>query len=74
MRQAMTYQGSPLPSDVRAGREAERLHSARLLWSSVCGICALGGKLNQSENMTSLVVTLIEHSVAGIRADNAAQA
>ncbi len=58
-----------------SGRAAsERLHSARLLWSSVYGICALGGKLNQSENMTSLADTLIEHYVAGIRAGNAAQA
>ncbi len=60
-----------------SGRAAsERLHSARLLWSSVYGICELGigGKLNQSENMTSLADTLIEHYVAGIRADNAAQA
>ena len=56
------------------GREAERLHSARVLWSGLYGICALGigGKLDASESMTSVADTLIEHYLAGLRAANAA--
>jgi len=52
------------------GREAERAHSARVLWSGLYGIRALAGtgKQPRSESMTALVDTLIEVYVKGLRA------
>ena len=52
------------------GREAERLHSARVLWGGLYGICALASidKMPRSETTTALVDTLIEVYVKGLRA------
>ena len=49
-------------------REAERHHSARVLWSSLHGICSLesAGKLIQTESVERLSDTLIETYLMGL--------
>ncbi len=51
------------------GEEAERLHTARVLWSSVHGICSLAvaDKLAESETVAIMVRSLIENYLAGLR-------
>lgn len=51
------------------GKEAERLHVARVLWASLHGICSLGsaGKLTAGETTTTMVETLVTHFLVGLR-------
>lgn len=51
------------------GKEAERLHVVRVLWSSLHGICSLGsaGKLTAGETITTMVETLVTHFLVGLR-------
>jgi AcrR family transcriptional regulator len=51
------------------GREAERHHAARVLWSSLHGICSLetGGKLAVAGPAESLTESLIANYLAGLR-------
>ncbi len=51
------------------GQEAERHHSARVLWSSLHGICSLEvmGKLVKTETVEGLRDTLFETYLAGLR-------
>ncbi len=51
------------------GQEAERHHSARVLWSSLHGICSLesAGKLVKTESVERLSDTLINTYLAGLR-------
>lgn len=53
----------------QAGRETERHHAARVLWSSLHGICSLesAGKLVASETVTAMTETLVTHFLAGLR-------
>lgn len=53
------------------GREAQRLHVARVLWASLHGICSLGsaGKLAAGETRTTMVDTLVTHFLVGLRDD-----
>ena len=55
------------------GRERERVHSARVLWSSLYGICSLEGsrKLAQHESVEALTRSLVLLYVEGL--SNAAQ-
>jgi AcrR family transcriptional regulator len=52
-----------------AGREADRHHSARVLWSSLHGICSLEvtGKFVATESVTAMAETLVDTYVAGLR-------
>ena len=58
------------------GREAERLHTARVLWSSLHGICSLqsAGKLVPNESVPALTDTLLTYFLAGLRIDAHSQA
>lgn len=58
------------------GQEAERHHSARVLWSSLHGICSLESmdKLIKTESVEHLSETLIETYLAGLRSKNQAGA
>jgi len=49
--------------------EAERLHSARVLWSSLHGLCSLesANKLVESESVEALSDSLITNYVRGLR-------
>jgi len=49
--------------------EAERSHSARVLWSSLHGICALetAGKLANTESVEAMSKTLISYYLGGVR-------
>lgn len=51
------------------GRETERLHSARVLWSSLHGICSLetAGKLVKTESVEAMSESLISYYLAGLR-------
>ena len=51
------------------GCEAERHHSARVLWSGLHGICSLevAGKIVATETATAMAETLVDTYVAGIR-------
>lgn len=51
------------------GREIERLHSTRVLWSSLHGICSLAavGKLWKSESVVAMADTLATCFIAGLR-------
>lgn len=51
------------------GQEAERLHSARVLWSSLHGMCSLAsaGKLSDSESLTAMADSLARNYVTGLR-------
>lgn len=51
------------------GRETERLHTARVLWSSLHGICSLQGtgKLVADETVQALTDTLFTCFFAGLR-------
>lgn len=53
-----------------AGQEAERLHSARVLWASLHGICSLEAvdKLADAETVEALSDSLITNYLAGLRA------
>jgi len=53
-----------------AGQEAERLHSARVLWASLHGICSLEAvdKLADTETVEALSDSLITNYLAGLRA------
>ncbi len=52
------------------GREGERLHSARVLWSALHGICSpeAGRKLDPRESVEALTHTLIAIYVRGLAA------
>lgn len=52
------------------GQETERLHSARVLWASVHGICSLEvvDKLADTETVEALSNSLIANYLAGLRA------
>ncbi len=54
------------------GRETERHHAARVLWSSLHGICSLesAGKLVASETVTALTDTLVTCFLAGLRSEH----
>lgn len=54
------------------GQDAQRLHSAHVLWSALYGICALGGtgKLPTTETMTGLVDTLVHTYLEGLRSES----
>ena len=51
------------------GREVERLHSARVLWSSLHGMCSVAsaGKLAETESLTAMADSLVNIYVAGLR-------
>jgi AcrR family transcriptional regulator len=51
------------------GREAERHHTARVLWSSLHGICSLesAGKLVETESVEAMSDTLISNYLVGLR-------
>ncbi len=51
------------------GREAQRLHSARVLWSSLHGMCsvAIAGKLAETESLSAMADSLATNYVAGLR-------
>ena len=51
------------------GQEAERLHTARVLWSSLHGICSLeaSNKLAETESVEAMSETLISNFLAGLR-------
>ena len=52
-----------------AGQEAERHHCARVLWSSLHGICSLEstGKLVETESVEALSDSLISNYLVGLR-------
>ena len=54
----------------REGEEAERHHSARVLWSSMHGMVSLetGQKLVHTESVEAMVETLVMNFTAGLRA------
>ncbi len=54
------------------GRETERHHAARVLWSSLHGICSLesAGKLVASETVPALADTLVSCFLAGLRSEH----
>ncbi len=51
------------------GREDERLHTARVLWASLHGICSLAGadKLAKTETAVAMADTLAANFLAGLR-------
>jgi AcrR family transcriptional regulator len=51
-----------------AGQETERHHSARVIWSSLHGICSLdsAGKLVKTESVEALAESLISYYLAGL--------
>ena len=51
------------------GREAERHHSARVLWSGLHGICSLlgAGKFVATESVAAMADTLVTCCVIGLR-------
>ena len=51
------------------GQEGERHHSARVLWSSLHGICSLesGGKLVKTESVEAMTDSLISNYLVGLR-------
>ena len=53
------------------GRESERLHTARVLWSSLHGICSLGSarKLAPDESVQALADTLFTCFLAGLNTE-----
>ena len=57
-----------------ARQKRKSRHMARVLWSSVHGICSMGahGKLAAEESQTEMVKTLIKTFVIGIRAQTQA--
>jgi AcrR family transcriptional regulator len=59
----------PLAPFFDPGREAERLHAARVFWSSLHGICSLesAGKVAPDETVLALADTLISLFLAGLR-------
>ncbi|MEE8514123.1 MAG: WHG domain-containing protein [Gammaproteobacteria bacterium] len=50
------------------GQEAERQHSARVLWSSLHGICSLesGEKLVETESVEAMSDSLVSNYLAGL--------
>ncbi len=49
------------------GRESERLHSARVLWCGLHGICALTSAGATPESATAMAESLVTNYVAGLR-------
>ncbi len=51
------------------GQEVERLHSARVLWSSLHGMCSVAsaGKLAETETLAAMADSLVRNYVAGLR-------
>ena len=51
------------------GREDERLHSARVLWTGLHGICSLSasGTMAKTETPEAMADTLISNYIAGLR-------
>lgn len=54
-------------------REAARLHSARVLWYSLHGMCALAtaGRLAKGESLQTMAQSLVTNYVGGLRANSA---
>ena len=52
-----------------SGREVERLHSARVIWTGLHGICSLSasGSIAKDETPTALADTLITNYITGLR-------
>ena len=52
------------------GQEDERLHTARVLWSSLHGMCALesSDRLAAEESIKTMVSSLVTYYMAGLRA------
>ena len=61
----------PLAPLFPTGQEPERLHTARVLWSSLHGICSLesSSKLAPDETVSALADTLITRFLAGLRTE-----
>ncbi|MEE8279445.1 MAG: TetR/AcrR family transcriptional regulator [Alphaproteobacteria bacterium] len=53
------------------GRERERLHSARVLWCGLHGICSLTSAGASPESATAMANSLVTNYVAGLRYGNA---
>ncbi len=55
------------------GREAERLHTARVIWSSLHGMCSLETqrKLIPGDSTEKMATSLIENYLGGLRASTA---
>jgi AcrR family transcriptional regulator len=55
------------------GREAERLHTARVIWSSLHGICSLETqrKLIPGDSTEAMATSLVKNYLAGLRASTA---
>ncbi len=49
------------------GRESERLHSARVLWCGLNGICSLTSAGATPESATAMAESLVTNYVAGLR-------
>ena len=49
------------------GRESERLHSARVLWCGLNGICSLTSAGATPESATAMANSLVTNYVAGLR-------
>ncbi len=51
------------------GQEVERLHSARVLWSSLHGMCSVAsaGRLAETESLAAMADSLATNYVAGLR-------
>ncbi len=51
------------------GQDVERLHSARVLWSSLHGMCSVAsaGKLAETESLAAMADSLATNYVAGLR-------
>jgi AcrR family transcriptional regulator len=58
------------------GRDAEVSHSARVLWSSLHGICSLemAGKLAITESVEAMSRSLVSNYLAGLRQTNSSYA
>ncbi len=50
------------------GQDVERLHSARVLWSSLHGMCSVAsaGRLDETESLTAMADSLATNYVAGL--------
>ena len=55
------------------GTEAQRLHCARVIWSSLHGICSLeaSGKMAATESAAAMADTLLNYLLAGLKAEAA---
>ena len=60
---------APLEPLFAKGQEVERLHSARVLWSSLHGMCSLAGasKLSTTESLSEMADSLVCNYVQGLK-------